>query len=229
MKRPAVRIVVQLLVIVGLIAAGIVVLGPVRAELARRIDVVKDEAVLQLEGYLGRHITYTSISPSVLRYVSIHGLAIHGRSGEPADLLTVESVRVYYRPLKILQGDYAQAFSQVRIENTVLNLDARMDADLTALVSDVVGVRQGSETEYALPQDLTVVGRNLTLAVATELGRVEMTRVFFDASLNDEIVSVRTEGIVTVSDVPESLPISTLSGRIQANGTINARTGDTLL
>jgi translocation and assembly module TamB len=222
-----VRLAVQILLIAVLVAVVVLVMGPVRTELSNRLDAVRRQAVDNLQDLLGREVTYGSISPSILRYLSIKDLTIHGRADEPADLLHVEDLRIYYRPLRILQQRYDEAFSEVRVENSTLTLDTRFDTDLSSLMADLLGSR--SEESSFLPANLVVRGRNLTLAVTSELGTIEMERVFFDTTLSEAIVSIRSQGQVVVTDLPAAFPVSTLTGQIEANGTINVMNGSTLL
>jgi hypothetical protein len=260
LKRPVLRLAVQIATVVLLLAAVLLVLGPVRAELERRFGVIRDDAVAQLENLIGRRVTYSRVSPSILRYLSVHDLTIHGREDEPADLLSVEQLRIYYRPIRLLQGRYAEAFSEIRIENTELTLDTRLDSDLTALLADIMGTREaahrngqggdsdqsaaggsgrtdavpdGRNTAYALadllPEDLVVSGRNIRMNIRSRFGLVETERLFFSTTLAEETVNVRFQGDARLLDAPESFPLANVTGRLEAAGTVNVATGDTLL
>ena len=243
------RLAVRITAVVLLLSAIILILGPVRGELERRFAQIRVQAVEQLEDVLGRQVSYASISPSILRYLSVNDLTIHGTEAEPADLLTVERVRIYYRPVRLLQGRYAEAFSEIRIENTSITVDTRHDSDLTSLVADLLGhqeaaarARARQQTEGSaedsvprttladiLPDDVVVSGRNIELRVRSSLGLLEMQRLFFTTTLADETVDVRWQGDVRLSDTPESLPVSRVTGRIEASGTVNVASGETLL
>ncbi|MFW5688074.1 MAG: hypothetical protein ACOC1U_00760, partial [Spirochaetota bacterium] len=240
-----------------LLTAVVIVLGPIRAELERRFATIKDQAVTELENLIGREVTYSSVSPSILRYLSVRDLTIHGRRGEPADLLTVGRLRVYYRPLRLLQGRYSEAFSEIRIENTELTLDTRSETDLTALLADILGgstggtraegadgssaeadpesrAPTGESTAAAsladlLPDDFLVSGRNIHLDIRSSIGRLDTERLFFSTTLADETISVRVQGDARLRDTPDSIPVSGIGGRLEAFGTINVATGDTLL
>ncbi|MFW5788467.1 MAG: translocation/assembly module TamB domain-containing protein [Spirochaetota bacterium] len=249
MKRPIVRLTVRITAVVLLLSAIILVLGPVRGELERRFAQIRVQAVEQLEDVLGRKVSYASISPSVLRYLSVNDLTIHGSEAEPADLLTVERVRIYYRPLRLLQGRYAEAFSEIRIENTSIAVDTRRDSDLASLVSDLLGQQEAAARARArertegsaedsvprttladiLPDDIVVSGRNIELRLRSSLGVLEMQRLFFTTTLADETVDVRWQGDARLSDTPESLPVSRVTGRVEGSGTVNAASGETLL
>lgn len=248
------RLAVRITAVVLLLSAIILVLGPVRSELERRFEQIREEAVEQLEDVLGRQVSYASISPSILRYLSVNDLTVHGTSDEPADLLSVERVRIYYRPIRLLQGRYAEAFSEIRIENTTITVDTRLDSDLTALVADLLGQQEAAARARAqeetdpdadgsagaeevpaatladiLPDDIVVSGRNIEMRLRSSLGLLEMQRLFFSTTLADETVDVRWQGDVRLSDTPESLPVSSVNGRIEASGTVNVPSGETLL
>ncbi|MFW5688859.1 MAG: translocation/assembly module TamB domain-containing protein, partial [Spirochaetota bacterium] len=215
-----------------LLVAALLVLGPVRVELERRFEVVRSEAIARLEELLGRSITYARISPSILRYLSVRDLTVHGRAGEPADLLSVQQLRIYYRPLMLLQGRLTDAISEIRIENTTLTVDTRLDSDLTALLADIAGSReaQGDDSVAAvLPDDVIVSGRNIQLQVRSAIGMVEMDRLFFSTTLAEDIVTLRGQGDLRLTETGPDFPLQNVSGRVEADGTINVASGDTLL
>ena len=217
--------------VAALVAAALLILGPVRTTVGERFEQMKSEAVTQLERLLDRRITYASVSPSILRYLSVHDLTIHGTSDEPAELLTVQQLRIYYRPLRLIQGRYAEAFSEVRIENTSLTFDTRTRDALAGLIADAVGDGASTPRDLAplLPDDFAISGRNIRLSIRSDLGQMQMERLFFTTSLADELITLRAQGELGVTDLPGSFPVSRLAGHIEAVGSINAANGDTLL
>lgn len=239
MKRSKLRLAVQIITIVALLAAVVIMLGPVRAGLERRFRAARDSVVTQIESILGRQISYASISPSVLRYLSVNELTIHGRPGEEAELLTIEQVRVYYRPIRLLQGRFAEAFSEIRIQNTTLIFDTTTDTEISTLVADLFGTLAtngppsttdpGEPSPATLPPDIVVSGRNIELILRTEIGRLEVARLFFTTTLADDTVTVRAQGDVRLSETPQTLPFRELAGSIEATGTVDATNGDTIL
>ncbi len=232
MSRPKLRLAVQITAVVVLVAAAILVLGPVRTEFDRRFERAKTEAVTQLERLLGRRVTYSSISPSILRYLSVRDLTIHGNAADPGDLLTVQQLRIYYRPLRLLQRRYAEAFSEIRIENTTILLDARAGNLLNSILADLTAPADGATavdpTPALLPNDLTVSGRNIRLSLESQLGRVEAERLFFSTSIHEQIVNVRAQGDLRLAGTPNGLPVSAVSGHFEAVGSVNLQSGETL-
>jgi hypothetical protein len=227
LKRPALRIAVQITLIVVLVGLAALVVGPIRGELERRFVLFRDEAIAELEGILGREISYAEISPSILRYLSVRDLTVHGRPGEPADLLTVEQLKIYYRPLALLRGEFSEAFSEVRLENTRLAIDTSRDTDLVAIVSDILGASE-ARGGSPIPPDLVVSGHNITLDVISELGDLAFEDVFFETSVTNGSVSLRGEGDVAITGLPADLPITSINGRVQAAGTVELSTGNAL-
>lgn len=199
----------------------LVVVGPIRREIERRIDELKTETISEIESLIGREISYSSISPSVLRYLSINDLTIHGLAGEPADLVSVQRLRIYYRPLQLIRGNLSEAFSEIRIENTELSIDTRRDTDLVALWSDFAGSREAGGATSMIPDDLTLSGRNIELKLASDLGIVRVDDLFFTSSAVDDVISVRSRGDVQMLLTSVDLPVSELEGEIIADGTID--------
>jgi translocation and assembly module TamB len=226
LKRPALRVAIQIVALLGLAGLTLLVVGPVRAEVERRIDALKTEAIAGIERTIGRRISYSSISPSVLRYLTVDDLVVHGRADEPADLITVGRLRVYYRPLDLIRGSLSEAFDEIRIENTTLTVDTRRDSDLVALFSDFAGSREAGGESSLIPDNLTLSGRSIELRVASNLGIARVDNLFFSSNAVDDVVSFRGEADVELLATSVSVEVGELTGRVQAQGTVdlNART-----
>ena len=202
---------------------------------------MRDEAIGQLEGFLGRKVTYQSISPSILRFLSISDLTIHGTGDKPADLLSVDRLRVYYRPIQLLRRNYADAFTEVRIENTTLTIDASRDADLAALFTTVIRERQaelaatrGEDVATVtiadvLPETIVIGGQNISLSLRSAFGLVEMDNLAFATELIEGSIAVELSGDAQLAETQPDFPFRNVVGRVEATGTVSAATGDAVL
>ena len=204
------------------------VVGPVRSELERRLSVLRDEAIVELEQLLGREVTYSRISPSILRYLSVSDLTVHGLTDEASDLVTIQNLRIYYRPLALIRGEYEDAFTELRIENSTLFVDTRRDTDLVAILSDIAGSREARGAETLVPESLKVSGRNIRLQIVSELGVLQIGQLFFESSVSGDVLSLRASGELTLSEMDPDLPLSRVDGRLSATGTLDLTSGDAL-
>ena len=134
---------------------------------------------------------------------------------------------MYYSLWKLLRGELADAFTEIRIENTNALVDTTRDANLTALVSDLIGIWRSSDAEL-LPENLVVSGTNLNLSVRTEAGELTLDRLFFSATVAGSVLSLRGQGDVEIEGNGEASAIPAISGRLQANGTVDVASGESL-
>ncbi|TVQ27001.1 MAG: hypothetical protein EA382_04500 [Spirochaetaceae bacterium] len=228
MKRAGFRIAFQTVAVLLLLATALFVLGPVRVAITRQIDDIRDEAIARLEQVVGRRVSFGSVSPSILNFLSIRDLVIHGRAGEPEDLLRIDRLRVYYRPLRMIRREFADAFTEVRVENTTIVVDSDTFDDLEAIVRSMIGGDRTDESDrLGLPDALVVSGRNLSIHVHNGFGRLAVTNGFFRAELNGTLVELTASGIVSLADSVATALLTDLSGRIELEGSIDVD-GDTI-
>ncbi len=181
---------VQILVIAVLVFGAILVLGPIRAEVERRVEAVKADVIDMLETATGREIRYGSIAPSIFRYVEVADLEILA-SGSPDPLLTINRIRIYYDIFALLSGDIDTAVSEISLEDTEFVLDLEADRDLVALFQDL-GSAGGTGTSI-VPENARIAGRNLSVDLRFADARVRTSNLSFRAGLNDESIDLRTE------------------------------------
>ena len=224
MKRRVPRLAFQSVTILLLIGTALLVLGPVRQEISRRIELLRTEAVGRVESILGRRVSYQSISPSILNFLNIRGLVVHGRQGEAEDLLEVDRLRLYYRPLRLLRGEFTNAFSQVRIENSAVLIDLREEEAIALALSDAFD--QGGGTSAALPDGLSLRGQNLRVTIISESGEYSVDELFFDTELSDGVLTFDSRGEFAVAEVP--FAVRNAQGRYSGAGFVDLRTGETL-
>lgn len=122
---------------------------------------LRAQAIEQIEQVLGRRIGYSTIAPSILRYVEIRGLTIHGRLGEPEQLISIDRLKVYYSLRALFRGEFENAFTEVRVENTEFAFDDRRDDDVIAFITELAQAGAGG----AFPERMVVSGRNLSASL----------------------------------------------------------------
>ncbi|MFP4551233.1 MAG: translocation/assembly module TamB domain-containing protein [Spirochaetales bacterium] len=156
----------------------------------------------------------------------MRGLTVRGNEGEP-DLLRVDRLRLYYRPLRLLQGRFDEAFSEIRILNSTVFIDARLSERVESTFIELLA--QNSDPDRAaLPDDLIVSARNLDVEVVTDEQSFGVQDLFFDVDLADSILQIRANGEITASDLAAELFLNDLSGAFELSGTVDLELGTTL-
>ncbi len=196
--------------LVGLAAA----LGSVlNRQISLRMTELKAKSMDALEAFIGRRISYGSISPSFLRYLEIRDLTIYdsGESGGSGKaLLTIHRLRMYYSLTKLLaRWDPVEALSEIRIVNSSFSIDRERDRDLIDLAARLLEPRPG---QNGLRARLT--GADVDLSVASPEGSFSLSRLFFEVAANGEIIDLSLRG-----DCGGSLPAGFwFSSSVKATG-----------
>ena len=98
----------------------------------------KSRLIGYLEGSIGREISYRSISPAVFRHLEIRDLAIYETHRDGSPVLTVRKLRVTYNLFRLFGDDPLSALSEIRFENTSVEIDIEKDTDLLDLFGDLL-------------------------------------------------------------------------------------------
>ncbi len=176
----------QGILITSLIGLTAVLFAPVQRNVSERMARLHQEAVTRIEQQLGRSFSYERISPSILSRFTIRGVTIGSIHG-PDPLLELEALSVRYAILPLLFGQPEQAIRGVRVQNTSIFVDTRIDTELVELLTGSRAEGESSTGDtfglvQAIPDGIVVSGRNLTVTVQDELGQIRMSRLRFDAA-----------------------------------------------
>ncbi len=217
MRHRAARVLLQALVIVGLIGVTSVIARPIKAEIDARMLALRAQAVEQIEQALGREIGYSTIAPSILRYVEIRGLTIYGRLGEPEQLINIDRLKVYYSLRALLQGDFEEAFTEVRIENTQFTFDERRDQDVIAFLTEITQAGAGGD----FPERLVLSGRNLGASIRLGGAVVELSDLHFRSTVIGSSLDVEVGADLRVRALSQTAQITSATGSFVASGVVD--------
>ena len=155
----------QLLMLAVLIVVTAFALVPLQRAVDARMQQLKDQLITATEARLGRRVSYSSISPSIFRFLDIRGLRILGEPGERDVLIDVGQVKAYYNVLQLFSDHPLDALTELRLENSSIDLDYRRDQDVLDFVRQTVaanGARQAAGA-VEIPLDLRIRGENMSL------------------------------------------------------------------
>ncbi len=200
--------------LVGLSALGI---WPLQREFNHRMTALKNELIVYIEAQLGRTIHYSSISPSIFRYLEIRDLRIMEDTNE--ELLEIHRVRVYYNILGLLSDDPTRAFFRFSIENSEFVINTRTDADILALLREfIIG---GEIFGNPFAQDLEVSGKNLSLVLIGEMGRLSISRLFFEVKSVDRTFDLQLRGRTRFEAMENDLGLRSIQGSLGLEGLLD--------
>ncbi|MFP4508968.1 MAG: translocation/assembly module TamB domain-containing protein [Spirochaetaceae bacterium] len=177
--------ILQGILIISFVGLTFVLFGPVQRRVAERMESLHAETVALIEARLGRSFSYDRISPSIFTRFTIRGVTI-GSVEQRDPLLELDSLQVRYRVLPLITGNLQRAIRDIRLQNTALSIDTVDDRELVELLLGAVGTDPAIETDQeglltAIPEGITVSGRNLTVSVRDAVGTIRASRLSFNA------------------------------------------------
>ena len=190
------------IVLVVLAALTLGAIWPAQKAINGRISLMKAEIVQYLEAQTNRSISFSSVSPSVFRFLEIRNMKIYKRGEEAVELLTIARVRVYYNIFKLLRGNPANAFTRISIENTTVTIDIEKDQDLVDFFTELTGRNNAAGTGAGIDtaglgdggMNLDISGRNLSLHLKSAQGGFVFDELFFDLQPGAADYAIKVKG-----------------------------------
>ncbi len=166
MNRPTRIRVLHTTLVVLTLAATILLLAPVQRVFHENMEKLHRQLVHEIESMLDRRISYSRISPSILSFLEIHDLSVHGHDTERAELLRIGRVRTHFR-LRDLFGfgdSNSPIIRQVVLDNSQLSLDIERDRDLLEFFRELATALPTDDSSRGI-DGLRVLARNINLRV----------------------------------------------------------------
>lgn len=230
MKRPAGIRVLNTTLMVLTLAATMLILAPVQRAFHRNMAELHRQLVAEIEARLNRHISYSNISPSILSFLEIHDLRVHGRDEERAELLHVGRVRTHFRVRDLFGlGDPADPIIQrVVLDNSQLSLDVERDRDLIEFFQELAAPAPDSDAPRSL-NGLRLDARNIQLEIKSGNDNFIAEELAFALRFGQDELNFRVSSVVgydrfqttaTPAELRLNLP-RTVRANIESEGSIN--------
>ena len=225
------------IVLVVLAALTLGAIWPAQKAINGRISLMKAEIVQYLEAQTNRSISFSSVSPSVFRFLEIRNMKIYKRGEEAVELLTIARVRVYYNIFKLLRGNPANAFTRISIENTTVTLDVEKDQDLLDFFTELTVSNNAAGTGVGIDaavlsdggMNLDISGRNLSLHVRSAQGGFIFDELFFDLQPETADYAIKVKGKVAAEQLSFMPDLQGIKADVLLSGDIGRSFEDALL
>jgi len=213
----------QTLILVLGMALGVLMLNPLRAQVDRRAEIMKNRIISRLENSLGAKFSYEHVSPALLSIVLIRNLNITFEQGD----FKAEVVRIYYNPFRgLTSDDPLRRIGRVVVQGGHLNLALSSESPLeeAAVVREIDDVwllfanrsveLSDLSVEVHLDETIRLNANNVTLALNDESGIVRYKIAgMFHARNIDSSDSMGVIRAVVSSDGSFSPTEATANGR----------------
>lgn len=200
MKRPFLKLSIELLVFIALLAVSGLLLRPASLFLSGILEDARDDFAERLESGSGLRILYASLSPSILNSLVFTDLEVVSvETG--ATVAAFKTVEVRYNLFLLLRGRTDSAFSGLAVRNGYVDIDQDRDATLIDRLRILVQTDADSSTMSFIPDTTEVQVRNLDLryrdagavaAVHIKRGQAFVTPDSFDFSFISEVTAALT-------------------------------------
>jgi len=226
------RHLVQICLLLLILAAGSLLLVPLKQKADQRAEILKHRIIGRLEATLGITISYQSISPALLSVVTVKGLEVEFQHGD----FHVDTLQVHYNPFRSLRkdkNDPMRMISKVTVAQGHLNMTLEGEAGvgvestasetmLWAFLTGKTVSLSGISADIVLNEDTTFSAQNVSLHIQDDNGTIRYT---FDSNLTVDIPDSHRSDRNIFADISSAGTIS--SEEKALNGRLDFRTLNT--
>jgi hypothetical protein len=172
----------EIFALLAVIAAGAFLVTYANARVGRWMEELKERSIIMLENYLGRRISYRSISPSVFGFLAVRDLSVHSIDPKEAPLLRLSRVTIHYNLWRLLlSGDPIKAVSTIHLANSSIEVDLERDRELLELLARLLapGTAEIARTGFAPPPQLSLSGSDISLRYRQQGWSAGVSSLFF--------------------------------------------------
>ncbi|MCL2608308.1 MAG: translocation/assembly module TamB [Treponema sp.] len=181
------RLCIQILVIAALLAlAGLLVAG-IWGALSLGLTGVRDGLIGGAEERLGRRITYSSISPSLLGAFDVRDLAVAGYGDSP--VLAAGRLRLSYSLFDLVFRRTLTVRS-FRLDSPLVDFDTSRDLDLAELLDSLGGEGERAAVGVRFTEGLSVLVRGGTFILRGPVGTARLDDFNFVAGTEGRLLNL---------------------------------------
>ena len=140
--KPTARSKVEFFLFICILILSFAVFRPLIQSLERKLTAIRDMLLTQLEQTYNIRIAYESLSPSLLRAISLRNVKIYDAEHN-IEIASFEDFSIQYRLWEAIFGNTAHILDSVNIANGFVDIDLVKNETLAAQLQDML---QSSET-----------------------------------------------------------------------------------
>jgi translocation and assembly module TamB len=167
----------------------------------------------RFESSLGLSLSFESLSPSILRAVSLSRISVKAPGGRI--ILSAQKVRVVYDIMNLIRGNRSDVISGLELADVKLDLRLPEDDELLARLGGLFSGSGGGSTPK-----LVISGRNVTAGIATkDWGSASFTARAVEFSTLEEEPVFTLDGRFSVA--PKALDLGEIIGALTLSGSFS--------
>jgi len=185
------------------------------------LQAFKNSLIVRLENYLGRKISYGSISPSIFRYFEIRNLEIYGTSSEEP-VVKINKIKVYYSISKLFRTHNPTAsLIKVNVSNSQFYIDASRDRELIEIVQKLLAGTgdNGKGINFLIP---VITGSNISISLRTNNYLLMLKKLFFNIKNLEKEIQLDIRGKTYANIWTPGQRKFTLNSKVKLSGRIDS-------
>ncbi len=194
MRRKIIVHAVQILILSLVVILGILVMNPLHNAVRKRVELIQNNIMVQLEKELGIELSYESISPALLSAVTIRNLKVSFRQGD----FTARRFRIFIDPLqglKSTEDNRSNWITRVSILRSQLNLEL-VNSDMES-----PGLLDLQSFLIDQLEDISLVFNDFSVRIKDErLGIVDAENVYLRLDGTKGLVRYDFEGSLKINE-----------------------------
>jgi translocation and assembly module TamB len=214
----------EILGLAAAVAVAVALIAFADARVGRWMETLKERSIAMVENYLGRPISYRSISPSVFGYLAVRDLSVHSIDPREPPLLRLSRVTIHYNLWRLLvSGDPVQAVSTIHLAKSSVEVDLERDRELLELLARLaaIGRADGSRAGLASLPQLSLSGSDISLRYRQREWSAGADNLFFTIRGAGEVyqINLRCSLNYQLGSQPSAQP--TISSRLRISGRVD--------
>ena len=236
--KPAARSKVEFLLFLCILILSFAVLRPLMQTLEKKLSAVRYRILTELEQTYNVRLAYESLSPSILRSVSLRNVKIYDAEHN-AEIASFEDLSVQYRFWALVFGNTAEIIDSVHIANGFIDMDLVeneiLAEKLTTMPEAPTSVQSSANTEQILSffssQLLNVHIRNIRLRFRDAVHDIDVKVTDGYLGIDSEAVTVSLSSSAAYrnagfTDIGQAETAFTIEGKFNKDLTFGSAVAD---
>ncbi len=214
----------EILGLVAAVAAAVLLVAFANARVGRWMEGLKERTITMLENYLGRPISYRSISPSVFGFLAVRDLSVHSVDPQEAPLLRLSRVTIHYNLWRLLlSGDPVQAVSTIHLAKSSVEVDLERDRELLELLARLAapGPSDSLRAGFASLPQLSLSGSDISLRYRQRDWSAGVNNLFFTIKGAGDVYQINLRCSLNYQLGSLSSAEPTVSSRLRISGRVD--------
>ena len=177
--------IIEILAFILTLSFSLIIFNPLSSYIEKLITAKKQALISMIGEKTGIAFDYTSISPSILKYIAIKNISVFDYETKE-QIGSVDQIKIEYNILSLLFGDYEDVIKYIRLHNANLTIDKKKNKTVIEKLSLLAKKNNESQDLEKEIEELNNSEENKLRAFFSDLKPLEIILSNCSLTLRDE-------------------------------------------